>query len=108
MGQKLFDDIPNNEKYIDKNVSITVKTGSGTVKADTLLCKIPVTINDVNSNEYTFDIPVFVVEFLQYELFLGSNFIFKSRLFSGMTVDSLLHTDKENKSTCFPITWKPT
>ena len=108
LAKQLFEKVHDYNKYVVKKVLINVKTGNGRVKSNATLARIPISVRDVNDNEYIFVIPTFVVDFLHDEMFIGSSFIFKSKLFSAMAADALHYVDQDNKGIVkFPLTWKP-
>ena len=101
---KVFNTLPNKEKYILKRQNITVTTGSGPESALAFYCKLPLHTKDENGRQYIFHIPVWVVQFLKSEFFLGSNFLLKSGVFLSVKPKSLVM----NNHTQFPINWDPT
>ena len=89
---------------VTKRQNITVRTGSGKESVLAYYCKFPLHTKDVNGRQYIFHIPVWVVQFLHSEFFLGSNFIMKSGVFLALRPNSL----EMNENTQFPIIWNPT
>ena len=68
---KFFNTIPKKEKYVIRKQNITVCTGSGKESTLAYYCKLPLHTKDSKGRHYIFNIPVWVVQFLN----LGSNFI---------------------------------
>ena len=103
LSMKIFNTIPNKEKYILKKQNITVKTGSGPESAPAYYCRFPLHTRDSKGKHYIFHIPVWVVQFLKSEFFLGNNFLLKSGVFPAFRPHQL----DLNENTHFPVIWDP-
>ena len=71
LAMKVFNTIPNKEKYILKRQSITVRTGSGKESALAFYCKFPLHTKDINGRQYIFHIPIWVVQFFTIRILFG-------------------------------------
>ena len=76
-------------RHLVREVTISVQTGSDKIRTKALLCQLPINVLDDKGEEFVFEVPTFVVDFLGYEMFLGSSFLFKSKLFECMTAYNL-------------------